>query len=413
MNFPLFIAYRYLFSKKSHSAINIISLISVAGIALATTALVCVLSVFNGFHDLVASLFTSFDPQLEVVPAQGQTFKTTDTAIKKIRAFKDIEVSSGTLQNRALARYEGRQAMIVLKGVDDNYGECTDIEKILYGTGKFILHADMLNYAIPGIRLALQLNMTTDFINPLEIYTPRQGERLNMMDPTQSFNQDELNASGSVFNVSQKQYDNEYVLCPLSFAQKMFDKPGEISSLALRLRDGANINAVKKQLQEIAGDKYKILDRYEQQQDIFKIMKVEKLMGYIFLTFILFIACFNIIGSLSMLIIDKRRDIQILYDLGATEKTIRHIFVTEGRLISIAGAGIGLAIGLLLCYLQNQFGILRLGEQSGTFIVDAYPVSVHPTDILIIGVTVIAVSFIASWYPVKYLSRRLLNNIKN
>ena len=387
MNFPLFIACRYLFSKKSHSAINVISLISVAGIALATTALVCVLSVFNGFHDLVASLFTSFDPQLEVVPAQGQTFKTTDATIRKIRAFKDIEVSSGTLQNRALARYEGRQAMIVLKGVDDNYGKCTDIGKILYGTGKFI--------------------------NPLEIYTPRQGERINMMDPTQSFNQDELNASGSVFNVSQKQYDNEYVLCPLSFAQKMFDKPGEISSLALRLRNGANVNTVKKQLQEMAGSKYRILDRYEQQQDVFKIMKVEKLMGYIFLTFILFIACFNIIGSLSMLIIDKRRDIQILYDLGATEKTIRHIFVTEGRLISIAGAGIGLSIGLLLCYLQNQFGLLRLGEQSGTFIVDAYPVSVHPTDILIIGITVIAVSFIASWYPVKYLSRRLLNNTKN
>ena len=412
MNFSFFIAHRYLFSKKSHSAINIISFISVIGVALATTALVCVLSVFNGFHDLVASLFTSFDPQLVVVPSKGQTFKTTDPIIKEIRDFKDIEVSSGTLQNKALARYEGKQAMIVLKGVDDNYGKCTDIDKILYGTGTFILHADMLNYAIPGIRLALQLNMTTDFINPLEIYTPRQGERINMMDPTQSFNQDELNASGSVFNVNQKQYDNEYVICPLAFAQKMFDKTGEISSLALRLKDGTNINSTKKQLQEIAGDKYLVQDRYEQQQDIFNIMKVEKLMGYIFLTFILFIACFNIIGSLSMLIIDKHHDMQILFDLGATEKSICRIFITEGRLISITGAVIGLAIGLLLCYLQSQYGLLKLGEQSGTFIIDAYPVSVHLTDIVLIALTVITVSFVASWYPVRYISHRLLNKNK-
>ena len=409
MNFPIFVARRYLFSKKSHSAINVISLISVIGIALATTALVCVLSVFNGFHDLVSSLFTAFDPQLELVPTRGATFPEDYPVIKKINAHTDVDVTSGILENHALARYNGRQAMIMLRGVDDNYGNCTEIEHILYGTGIFILHADFLNYAIPGIRVALLLNMTTDFIDPLEIYVPRPGEQVNMMDPTQSFNFDELNSSGSVFNVNQKQYDSEYVLCPLAFAQKTFEKPKELSALAIRLKPNADINTAKKALQELAGSNFKILDRYEQQADVFHIMTIEKLMAYIFLTFILFIACFNIIASLSMLIIDKKRDIQTLYDLGATEETICKIFISEGRLISIIGAIIGLGIGLLLCYLQTTFGLIRLGDQSGTFIVDAYPVSVYARDIIIIFITVIVVSFIASWYPVKYLSKRFIH----
>ena len=411
MNVPFFIARRYLFSKKSHSAINIISMISVVGIALATTALVCVLSVFNGFRELVASLFTAFDPELEVVASEGRTFSMTNPSIRNIQTCKWVEATSGSLQNRALARYEGRQAMIVLKGVDDNFGACTDVKRILYGNGDFVLHADLMNYAVPGIRVALSLNMTTDFASPLEIYTPRQGETINMMDPTQNFNQDVLYSSGSVFNVSQKQYDSKYVLCPLAFAQKMFEKPGEISSLAIRLKQGTDIAEAKQEIQSLVGQKFLVKDRFEQQQEIFNIMKVEKLMGYVFLTFILFVACFNIIASLSMLIIDKRRDIVILHDLGIDESSIRKIFIVEGRLISIAGAFIGICIGLLLCYCQSEYGWLRLGQQSGTFIVDAYPVSVNPMDILIIATTVILISFIASWYPVRYLSNKML--IKN
>ena len=276
MNLPFFFARRYLFSKKSHSAINIISLISVIGVALATTALVCVLSVFNGFHDLVASLFTAFDPDLEMVPCQGTTFSANDPAIKKVRQFKEVEVASGFLQNQALARYDGRQTMIMLRGVDDEYGKCTDIEKILYGNGQFVLHADVLNYAIPGIRVALMLNMTTDFINPLEIYAPRPGEEINMLDPTRSFNQDELNSSGNVFNVSQKQYDAEYVLCPLTFAQRIFEKENELSALSIRLKPDTDIRKAKKELKNIVGKKFLIKDRYEQQEDIFRIMAVEK-----------------------------------------------------------------------------------------------------------------------------------------
>lgn len=410
MNLPFFIARRYLFSKKSHHAINIISLISVIGVALATAALVVVLSVFNGFHDLVASLFTAFDPELKIVPAEGQTFSANAPTVKAIRNYKDVAIASGSLENHALARYDGKQTMVVLKGVEDNFGKCTGIEKILYGKGKFILHADVLNYCIPGIRLAMLLGIGTDFINPLQIYTPRPGERVNMMAPTQSFNQNELNSSGSVFNVSQKDYDSQYLLCSLTFAQKMFEKPGQLSSLELKLKKGCDPAIVKKALCKIAGSKFKVLDRYEQQEDVFKIMRVEKLMAYIFLTFILVIACFNIIASLSMLIIDKRRDIGTLRDLGANRKEIRRIFLFEGRMISISGAVIGLIIGVALCWAQMQFGLVRLGEQAGTFIVDSYPVCVHILDLIVIFLTVVAVSFFASWYPVRYLSKRLLDS---
>lgn len=412
MNFPLYVARRYLFSKKSHHAINIISLISVIGVALASAALVVVLSVFNGFHDLVASLFTAFDPPLEIVAARGKTFSLDDKALQGVSKLSEVAVTSGCLENRALARYNGRQTMVMLKGVDDNYGRCTDIESILYGTKTFKLHADVLNYAIPGIRLAMLLGMSTDFDLPLEIFTPRPGERVDMIDPTTSFNQGELESSGNVFNVSQKEYDQNYVLCPLKFAQEMFEKPGEVSSMAIRLRQGADTQSAKQHIQQQVGPHYRVLDRYEQQEDVFRIMKVEKLMAYLFLTFILFIASFNIIASLSMLIIDKRDDIQTLRDLGAQETTIRRIFLTEGRLISLAGAVIGILVGLLLCWIQMQFGLIRLGEEAGTFIIDAYPVSVHPVDILVTLVTVVAVSFAACWYPVRYLSRRLLREQK-
>ena len=195
-------------------------------------------------------------------------------------------------------------------------------------------------------------------------------------------------------------------------AQEMFEKPGEVSSMAIRLRQGADTQSAKQHIQQQVGPHYRVLDRYEQQEDVFRIMKVEKLMAYLFLTFILFIASFNIIASLSMLIIDKRDDIQTLRDLGAQETTIRRIFLTEGRLISLAGAVIGILVGLLLCWIQMQFGLIRLGEEAGTFIIDAYPVSVHPVDILVTLVTVVAVSFAACWYPVRYLSRRLLREQK-
>lgn len=409
MNFPFYIARRYLFSKKSHHAINVISLISVVGVAVTTMALICVLSVFNGFQDLVASCFTNFDPQLKVMPAAGKTFSETDRAIQNIRRDGDVEVACGVLEDKALARYGKRQAMITLKGVEDNFDRCTDIDRILYGTGRFALHADVLDFGIPGIRLAMFFNMGTGFMDPLEIYTPRSGAQVNMMDPTSAFNKDELNSAGVVFSVNQKKYDQNYVITSLRFAQRMFEKNGQLSALELKLKPGADARAVKKRLQHIAGPNFRVADRYEQQEDVFRIMKTEKYMAFLFLTFILLTACFNIVGSLSMLIIDKKKDVRTLRDLGAGDLTIERIFLFEGRLISVFGAVLGLSVGLLLCWLQQHYGLIRLGDSSGTFIVDAYPVSVRMTDVVIIFITVLVVAFVTSWYPVRYLSRKLTN----
>src|SRR5574344_180687 len=281
---------------------------------IATTALVCTLSVFNGFQDLVASCFTSFDPQLKVMPTKGKTFSANDPAILKIRKDKDVSVACGVLEDNALAQYGKKQSMITLMGAEDNFANCTDINSILYGTGRFALHADVLNYGIPGIRLAMYLNMGTSYSDPLEIFTPRRGAQIDMLDPTSNFNQDDLNSPGVVFSVSQKKYDQGYVLTSLQFAQKMFDKEGQLSSLELKLAPDADLSSVKSRLQQISGNKFKVADRYEQQEDVFRIMKVEKYMSYLFLTFILFIACFNIVGSLSMLIIDKREDVRTLRD---------------------------------------------------------------------------------------------------
>lgn len=408
MNFPFFIARRYLFSKKSTHAINIISAISAIGVAVATMALVIVLSVFNGFHDLVATLFTSFDPQLEVVPTMGKTAPCDDPILTKIRQLPEVDVATESVEDQALAVYQGKQAMVMVKGVDDNFSELTHINDILYGDGAFSLHAANLEYGTLGIRLAQTLGVGAQWDGYLKIYAPVREGQLNMGNPTQGFVVDSLNCPGVLFSVRQARYDKNYILTSIAFARNLFGQQGMLSSLELRLKPGSDLDAVKKKMQEIADTKYKVLDRFEQQEDTFKIMSIEKMIAYIFLTFILVVACFNIIGSLSMLIIDKKDDVVTLRNLGANDKQIARVFLFEGRMISAIGAIIGIGLGLLLCLLQQQYGFVKLGDSAGSFIVDAYPVSVHYTDVVIIFVTVLAVGWLAVWYPVRYLSRRLL-----
>ena len=408
MNYPFFIARRYLFSKKKTHAINVISLISVIGVAVATTALVVVMSVFNGFQDLVASFFTNFDPQIKVVPVMGKTAPANDPVLTKIRRLPQVEVATETLQDMAMAVYNGHQAMVTIKGVDDNFADLTHITEILYGDGHFELHTANLDFGTPGIRLSAQLGTGARWDNYLRVYAPRRQGQLDLSNPQDGFVVDSLLSSGVVFAVNQSKYDKNYILTSLSFARRLFDQPGKITALELRLKPGSDFDAVKTEMKDIAGDKYKVLDRYEQQQDTFKIMNIEKLMAYLFLTFILVVACFNIIGSLSMLIIDKKDDVVTLRNLGATDHDITRIFMLEGRLITVIGAILGIAIGLLLCLLQQQFGFVRMGNADGTFIIHAYPVSVHYTDVLIIFVTVIVAGWLAVWYPVRSLSRKLL-----
>ena len=410
MNFPFFVARRYLFSKKSTHVINVISSISVVGVAVATMALVIVLSVFNGFHDLVATLFTSFDPQLKVVPVEGKTAPADDPILTEIRQLPQVDVATETVEDQALAVYQGRQAMVKIKGVDDNFAELSHIGDILYGDGTFSLHAANLQYGTLGIRLAQTLGVGAQWDRFLKIYAPKkEGQLVDLSNPGDGFVADSLNSPGVLFAVKQSKYDKNYIVTSISFARNLFGQQGMLSDLEIRLKEGSDLNAVKAQMQKIAGEKYRVLDRFEQQEDTFKIMSIEKLMAYIFLTFILVVACFNIIGSLSMLIIDKKNDVVTLRNLGATDKQITHVFLFEGRMIAVIGAVIGIGLGLLLCLLQQQYGFVRLGDSEGSFIVDAYPVSVHYSDVAIIFVTVIAVGWLAVWYPVRALSKRLLS----
>ena len=409
MNFPFYIARRYLFSKKSTHAINVISGISVVGVAVATMALVVTLSVFNGFHDLVASFFTQMDPQLKITPVKGKTAPADDPILTKIRHLPEVEVATECLEEQALAVYGDRQQMVIVKGVEDNFNQLTHIQEILEGDGDFELHAADLSYGIPGLGVAYQLGLGYTYEHPLRIYAPRREGQLNMANPTEGFVVDDLYSPGVVFCMKQGKYDKNYILTSIAFTRHLFDLDGRLSSLEIRLKPGSDFERVKSQMEEIAAGKFYVQDRYEQQDDTFRIMKVEKLIAYVFLTFILMIACFNIIGSLSMLIIDKKEDVVTLRNLGATDHQITRIFLFEGRMISAIGAILGVLIGLLLCWLQQQYGIVRLGSSEGSFVVDAYPVSVHPWDIVLILFTVMAVGFLSVWYPVRYFSRRLLS----
>ena len=408
MNFPFFVARRYLFSKKSTHAINIISAISVVGVAVATMALVVTLSVFNGFHDLVASFFTTFDPQLKIVPVKGKTVAADDPLLAKVKVLPEVEVSMESVEDQALAVYQGRQAMVNIKGVESNFEQLTHIDEILLGDGRFELRAADMFYGIPGVRLAEQLGMGYTYEDPIKIYAPRREGQLNMANPLDGLVEDELYSPGVLFNVKQARYDKSYILTDIAFARRVFEQQGMISALELRLKPGSNFDRVKSEIKEIVGDGFAVKDRFEQQDDTFKIMKIEKFIAYIFLTFILMVACFNIIGSLSMLIIDKKDDVVTLRNLGASDRQIVRIFLFEGRMISAIGAVLGIVLGLTLCWAQQTYGIVKLGSSSCNFIINAYPVSVHPEDVIIIFITVLVIGFLSVWYPVRYFAKRLL-----
>lgn len=404
MNFPFFIARRYVFSKKSTNAINVISAISVVGVAVGTMALVIVLSVFNGFHDLVASFFTNFDPQIELVPTQGKTAPADDPVLDQVRQMPEVSVHTDVLEDQGLAVYGDRQQMVTVMGVDDNFTQLTNISDILYGDGEFTLQAANLFYAIPGIRLAQDMGLGARFDGYLKLYAPvRRGQITDLEDPSDGFVVDSLISPGVVFAVNQAKYDRDHVICSIGFARRLFDQDGMLSSLQIRLKPGSDLAAVKKQMREIVGSKYRVLDRFEQQSDTFNIMQIEKVLAYVFLTFILMVACFNIISSLSMLIIDKKADAATLSNLGATDRQIRSIFLFEGRIISAIGAVVGILLGLLLCWLQQEFGLVHMGDSAGSFVVNAYPVSVHYGDVAIVFVTVLLIGWGAAWIPTRKL----------
>ena len=404
---PFFVARRYLFSRKRISAINLFSAISVVGVAFGTAALLCTLSVFNGFHDLIGSLYTAFDPEVKIVAAKGKSFAADDPALEAVRRLPEVEAASASYTDNALILFRGNPQVITLKGVDDHFERVTGIRSILYPeNGTYQLESAGLSYGIPGIGLASMMG-SVDY-GSIQICAPTRGERINLANPAASFNAEDLYSSGVCFAVSQKQYDEAYMIAPLAFAQRLFEHEGTLTSLELKLKPSADPEQALRRIRQTLGPGFKALNRAEQQEDTFNVMNIEKTMAYFFLTFILLVACFNIVGTVSMLMIDKRADVVTLRSLGADEGLIFRIFLCEGSMISFLGAVAGTLLGLLICYLQQTFGLLSLGSSSGNFIIDAYPVSIHPSDVVIVFFTVLIVGFLAVLYPVKYLTRRFL-----
>lgn len=402
-----FIARRYLFSKKSHNAINIITAIAVMGIGVATAAMICVMSVFNGFRDLVSSLYTNFDPELVVVPAKGKFASADDPLLTAVRRNPAVSRASATLTDNALILFRGHPLIVTVKGVDSCFADVVQLRHILHGLDKhpYVLQSAGVHYGILGNGLAQQIG-TVDF-DKLQICAPRGGERINLANPIESFSIGDLHASGLSFIVGQHKYDDTYILTSLDFARTLFEKEGRLSRLELRLRPGSNIERVKDELRRTVGAKYQVLDRMEQQADVFNVMKFEKFFAYLFLTFIILLACFNVVSSLSMVILEKRDDVRTLRHLGMSVSRVRSIFVTEGSFIALIGTLSGLAIGVTLVLLQQEFGLIRMGNGSN-FITPTYPVSLHLTDTLVIFATSLSVGCLSVWYTVRTLSRRFL-----
>ena len=317
MSLSLKIAIRYLFSKKSHSAINIISMVSICGVAVTTMALICTLSVYNGFQDLIASLYSSLDPQIKVIPATGKTLSLQDPSIKSLAEWQEIDAIAPVIEENALLIYRNRQMPVLLKGVPDNYSQVSNIDSILLD-GNFFLKDSVANYATIGVGVANRLEVGAHYVYPLSVYTPKRKAKVNLANPSNAFNEDRMFAT-AVFSVNQPEYDDQMVIVPLDMAAKLFDYPQQASALEIKLKPKTNEKRVIASLSEHLGKDYLVKDRMMQQETSFRMMQIEKWMTFLILAFILMIATFNVIGSLSMLIIDKQNDIKTLQNLGADE----------------------------------------------------------------------------------------------
>lgn len=396
-SFEPHIAWRYLFSKKGHNAINIVSGISAAAIAVVTAAMICVLSVMNGFGALVEHMFSEFDPVLMVLPAEGQTLRTDTEPVLSLYAREDIGAISMQLEQTALIRYKDHQLPARVLGVDSLFKRTANIDSIITD-GFYSVWDGAFERTVLGRGLAAQIGMNAHFTGALHLYAPKRTGTVNLLRPDLSLQHEHAFIAGT-FAVNQIEYDDQLLLVSLPLAQRLFDYD-EYTATALRITPGEKSDEknLKRDLTHILGPAYKVLNRYEQQADFFRILRIEKLLTILLLVFILLIASFNIIGSLTMLIIDKSEDIRILSHLGADEPTIRRVFLLEGWFISSLGTLVGLAIGVIVCLCQQSFGWLKLGD-GNDYIISAYPVQVQALDVLMVAVVVLALGFVAAYYP--------------
>jgi len=399
----LYIARRYLFARKSRNAINVISAVSVAGVTVGTMALIIVLSVFNGLETLVQSIFNTFDPHLKITAAEGKTFQAEPAKLALLAKVEGVSCYSLALEENALLKYGERQYIATIKGVDENYACVTGIDSTLWD-GEFLLKSDKERpFAVPGIGIARYLGLNINFITPLNIYVPRRTGSANL-NPENAFVRKFIFPSG-IFQVEQE-YDSKYVYVPIDFARDLLEYDTEVSSIEIKFNDLADEANVQKDISKLFGNGFIVQNRYEQQEIFYKVMRSERLAIFFILTFILIIASFNIIGSLTMLIIEKERDIEILKSLGANNDLIRKIFIFEGWMISIIGAFAGVLLGFLICFLQKEYGLIKL--QSDSLIIDSYPVVMKIKDFIIVPATVLLIGYWAAWYPVRYLTKKYL-----
>lgn len=403
MKLSLYIAKRYLFAKKSRNAINIISAVSVAGVSVGTMALIIVLSVFNGLETLVRSIFNTSDPDIKITATVGKSFVPDSASLNLLSTVSGVLCYSLCIEENALLRYGERQYIATIKGVDDNYLRVTGIDSSMWD-GEFILRSEQGRpYAIPGIGIANSLGLRINFITPLDIFVPSKSGDSNL-NPENAFIRRFIFPSG-IYQVEQE-FDSRYVFIPLDFARELLENENGVSSIEIKFREGTDEVRVQKEVKNIFGKGFLVQNKYEQQEIFYKVMKSERLAIFFILTFILIIASFNIIGSLTMLIIEKERDIEILKSLGADNNLIRKIFIFEGWLISIIGAIAGVFLGFIICWIQQTYGLVRL--QSDSLLLDAYPVIMKLKDFIIVPVTVLLIGFWAAWYPVRFLTKKYL-----
>jgi lipoprotein-releasing system permease protein len=403
LNLSLYIAKRYLFSKKRTNLINIISAISVAGMAIGTMGLIIGLSGFNGFDNLIKSLFSSFDADLKITLAEGKSFDARSQEFIDLRNSQDILFFSEVVEDNALLRYNNRQVLATIKGVSDNYAQMTGLDTMVI-EGKFELQDGERQFAVMGQGVSYFLSAGINLIDPINVYVPQKGRRSGISIEG-SFNQGAIYPSG-IFSV-QQELDSKYVLTPISFARQIFEMAEKSNSVELKLREGADVKKVQGEIEHKLGDRFIVKTRYQQHDYLYKTMQGEKYAVYLILILILIIASFNIVGSLTMLIIDKKEDIAILQSMGADRHLIRNIFLFEGWSVSLLGAIIGTFLGVALCQAQISYGLVKL-QGGGSFIIDAYPMKIISLDILLIFCSVVLIGFLAAWLPVKYISGKFL-----
>ena len=403
------IARRYFAAKRSHHLINIISKISVAGVCVGTMGLIIVLSVFNGFGNLVLNMYDSFDPDIVITPAKGKFFNPEEAQIDKIKANSSVSVTTYTLEENVLLRYKERQFIATMKGVSSTYFQSSDLQTKIIDGSPMLRHGD-LNFMIPGAGIAYSLGLKlNDPVSRINVYLPKKGidPSSALMNPDEAFSQRTIAAS-AVFSV-QQDFDNKFAIVPIDFIREMMGEEKKISSIEIKLKKGVDQQTAAQEIQQLTGAKFKVKDRFQQHDFLYKILKSEKAGVYLIMCFILLIATFNVFGSLTMLIIDKKKDILSLINMGASVSFIKKVFFIEGLLISVFGAGIGMLLGGGICFLQQRFEIIKLGDAEN-FVTNSYPVAMQLSDFILVSVIVLSIGSLAAFVTSRLIVKRQLEN---